>query len=500
MPLWSRTESLKPPGRDPNRRKTHLPGLVDMLANLRLDKKIERNHKIEQENEVRRDNNLTKKTEAIRRARIEWENRPVDSGEETRVPFDPETVICDDLSSLASLLTIDSQDYEKIRKSRPWREKLSEFLGIRFDLWAAGKDKDDEERERQTDLKAMRMVSNQTEGGSATGPSASTIQHSSKTFKTAPTFEPVARKIGMKREVIFIPQLFETANYNIHIPLAFFTNDNLRRLAMEGAYTSTRTIPNPSGTGGEIFILGVAKLCQSWGVPDSSHPTEGLDDYVIFLEAAQNYYDFECKRDPGGVEGQLYVEFAQKHFNFWRNQPDTHKLYKFWKPLELQLRMERATYHYLYDEAKYLRMWTKAETQAMIAGMMSDSSQRRSSSSVSASAGPQRSTPSFKGKRNEPYLERGKPPVCVGCTERGHKLSEHAEGKALKWSSAEKKGTTLWDKRDQKRICIIWNLYVPGSSRRCRGSCGNKHICSFCGDRGHGAFEWRCTQNPNTAA
>ncbi|THV04613.1 hypothetical protein K435DRAFT_790830 [Dendrothele bispora CBS 962.96] len=359
MPLWTRTESLKPPGREPNRRKTHLSGLVDMLANLGLDEKIERNHKIEQENKVRRKNNLTKKTEAISRARTEWENRPVDSGDETRIPFDPETAICDDLSSLASLLTIDSEDYEKIRKSRPWREKLSEFLGIRFDLWAAGKDKEDEERERQTDLEAMRMVSNRTEGGTA-----SATQHS-KTSKTAPIFEPVARKIGVEREVIFIPQLLETANYNIHIPLAFFTNDNLHRLAMEGAHTGTKTIPNPSGTGGKIFILDVAKLCQSWGIPDSNHPTEGLDDYAIFLEAAQNYYDFECKRDPGGVEGQLYAEFTRKHFNFWRSQPKALKLYKFWKPLELQLRMEKATYHYVYDEMEYLKMWMKAEMQAM---------------------------------------------------------------------------------------------------------------------------------------
>ncbi|THU87044.1 hypothetical protein K435DRAFT_921432 [Dendrothele bispora CBS 962.96] len=428
MPLWTRTESLKPPGREPNRRKTHLSGLTDMLANLRLDEKIERNHDIEQENKVRRKNNLKKKTDAISRARTEWENRPVDSGEETRIPFDPETAICDDLSSLASLLTIDSEDYEKIRKSRPWREKLRRENGRRTWRrcgWC------------RTGLKEVVQLLVQP----------NTPRHQ----KPRPIFEPVARKIGVEREVIFIPQLLETANYNIHIPLAFFTNDNLHRLAMEGAHTGTKTIPNPSGTGGKIFILDVAKLCQSWGIPDSNHPTEGLDDYAIFLEAAQNYYDFECKRDPGGVEGQLYAEFTRKHFNFWRSQPKALKLYKFWKPLELQLRMEKATYHYVYDETEYLKMWMKAEMQAMVADMMSDSSQRQpsSSSSVSASAGPQRSTPSFKGKRTEPFreffrgstAERGKPPVCVGCAERGHKFNEHADGKALKWSSAEKKGT-----------------------------------------------------------
>ncbi|THV08133.1 hypothetical protein K435DRAFT_958748 [Dendrothele bispora CBS 962.96] len=343
MLLWTHTESLKPPRRDPNMRKTHLPGLTDMLANSRLDKKIEMNHKIEQENETQKEKNLTKKTDAIKRARIELDNRPVDSGEETSVPFDPETVICDDFSSLASLLTIDSQDYEKIRKSHPWREKLSEFLGIRFDLWAAEKDKlKGMRRERQTDLEAMQ-------------------------------------------------------------------------------------IHNPA------LLKDIQKLrLPLWGIPDSSHPTEGLDDYVIFLEAAQNHYDFECMQE------------IQEEW----------KLYKFWKPLELQLNMEKATYHYL-DEVECLKMWTKAETQAMVAEMMSDTSQRRSSSSMSALAGPQRSAPSYKGKRPEPFRD-----FFPGFDSR------------TRQAAAEKKGTTLWDKRDQQRIRIIWNLYVPGSSRRCKGSVG----------------------------
>ncbi|THU98792.1 hypothetical protein K435DRAFT_777305, partial [Dendrothele bispora CBS 962.96] len=32
-----------------------------------------------------------------------------------------------------------------------------------------------------------------------------------------------------------------------------------------------------------------------------------------------------------------------------------------------------------------------------------------------------------------------------------HKFNEHAEGKVLKWSSAEKRDTALWDKQDQQR-------------------------------------------------
>ncbi|THV04479.1 hypothetical protein K435DRAFT_835336 [Dendrothele bispora CBS 962.96] len=330
MPLWKRGSSKRAEDFPPDQRRTHKNDEISrMLQALSLEDKIKLNHNIEASNNRRR------------RAHL-------------RHALDPSK---EDGSPTASLISIGDNEYQIIRKSPEWRNKLGTYLGLRFTQWAMEADEQDEketvlrererrewEREQAERGRLKRENPDETEGLNGSQPLSQALQKDSQLV--APLEEK--RTHGQAQPIVFPQYLFITANAKIPIPLGLFTTKNLRRLCVEGHAIPPKTHRNILSNQKE-YILDISRICDDFGIADSKHPTEGLS-YVEFMDAATNFYNFQCERDPDGPKGQGYAEFTRKHFEFFQHQSESPALYNFWKKHEFDLRVEKEAYNFGYDE------------------------------------------------------------------------------------------------------------------------------------------------------
>ncbi|THU92465.1 hypothetical protein K435DRAFT_800447 [Dendrothele bispora CBS 962.96] len=328
MPLWNRGSSKRAEDFLPDQRRTHKNDEISgMLQNLSLDEKIKFNHNIEVNNNRRRRAHLAH-------------------------ALDPSK---EDGSPTASLITIEDNEYQTIRKSPEW--------------WAMKANEQDEkekelrERERrewEREQVERRQVNRENpDDVEDTSGSQPVPQASKKNSKRAAPFSEEKRTHGQAQPIVFPQYLFVTANAKIHIPLGLFTTKNLKRLCVEGNAIAPKTHRNISSNQKE-YILDISKICDAFGITDSKHPTEGLS-YVEFMDAATNFYNFQCERDPDGPEGKGYAEFTRKHFEFFQHQTESPELYDFWKKHEFDLRVEKEAHNFGYDEAEYMRRWQIAQ-------------------------------------------------------------------------------------------------------------------------------------------
>ncbi|KAJ3835526.1 hypothetical protein F5878DRAFT_543016, partial [Lentinula raphanica] len=88
-------------------RRTHVAGLEDFLKKLPLEQKLKRNHEIEEKNLVRREK------QARHRAGLEEENG----------------------SPSASLISVSSEEWNTIRRSKTLFERVKDYIPAKFLAW-----------------------------------------------------------------------------------------------------------------------------------------------------------------------------------------------------------------------------------------------------------------------------------------------------------------------------------------------------------------------------
>ncbi|THU97104.1 hypothetical protein K435DRAFT_857908 [Dendrothele bispora CBS 962.96] len=189
----------------------------------------------------------------------------------------------EDGSPTASLISIGDNEYQIIRKSPEWRNKLGTYLDLHFTQWTRmGK----EQAERG------QLNKENPDDAEDTNESRPLPQTLKKNPKLAVPF--LEEKIhGQAQPIVFPQYLFVTANAKIHIPLGLLTTKILKRLCNQKEYN-----------------LDITKICNAFGIADSNHPTQDFS-YVEFMDSATtNFYKFQCERNPDRPEGQEAHNFG----------------------------------------------------------------------------------------------------------------------------------------------------------------------------------------------
>ena len=286
-------------------------------------------------------------------------------------------------------------------------------------------------------------------------------------------------------------------------PSPFFTHKSLRYIIDNLAILPFRKI-EADGVHKKGSILDVDKLSKTLGEELSL-------SYGQYSEAASQMFNFQSQRDndpPSDGIQETWTRFWELHFLFFDNQDDAEEYYDEWKHVELDLRRERWSYSYKYNEGYYASRYMTAKNNQNLRSQMEEDMNRREAklrAHFEAKARPRDQTygngPRFA--QNKPFPEAGSKPSasasCVLCADPSHTLFNHPRGKS-KFSD----GKPLWAKvngnkimsPDNKEICIRFNI---GGSRYCSLAFSKEkhgdnrlHICSFCGGKDHYALSWVC--------
>ncbi|KAJ3497788.1 hypothetical protein NLJ89_g10302 [Agrocybe chaxingu] len=225
---------------------SHTDKIIDFLKKLSLHNKLKKNKDIEAQNEARDLKTLEHLQDPVAHP---------DAGSET-----------------ASLITIDSEDIEKLRLPS-FRDQFRDVMPERTanDL-AILELADKVKRKRE-----------ESEGG----------KESKRRCVDGSIIKP--RSVDQPAPIIFIDMLFVSAK-KVSIPLLWFTNKSLRWLKdNEALLTTTKATPD-ADTNTTYRILEVSKITPLLG--DESKMTLSQ-----WSEAADNMYRFQSERDKKGHEG-----------------------------------------------------------------------------------------------------------------------------------------------------------------------------------------------------
>ncbi|KAF9020861.1 hypothetical protein BDP27DRAFT_1187790, partial [Rhodocollybia butyracea] len=132
----------------------------------------------------------------------------------------------------------------------------------------------------------------------------------------------------------------DSTNLSSSLPLCFFTLAHLQTIhAFQNELKTTRThVPDDDGKLTAVSTYDVAKLRERLGIAVDTGKTDGLT-FSQFRDAAQNFYTFEAERTEGHAQSTR-AQWTSDHFMFFLNQPDAEELYRYWKPIEYDLRLQ----------------------------------------------------------------------------------------------------------------------------------------------------------------
>ncbi|KAE9403808.1 hypothetical protein BT96DRAFT_973589 [Gymnopus androsaceus JB14] len=313
MQLLPKTVSISAPDRV---RVTHTNDkVIEELAKLDVDTRLELNYDIMKANRERRKKNL---------AHAQNSSRP-------------------EGSPMASLITIATADLETIRKNPTRFEALKRFFTDPLFLWFEQRNKRDKERKSRE----------------AEDPDRAEDERR-KSYILPPIVE-VQRNQTSTNDPSFCHELHE-AGRHFQIPLSLFTNS---RLAYISANAHGLKKIKVSRTGKPtVVVLDLASLLTHFGI-DPKDPLDGLS-FNDFRQAGRNLWCFECERDGTPDGSGTRSTWTRNHFGFWDSKPDAELMYKYWKPKEWKLREERYTYSLAFDLQDYREEWSQTKSAADI--------------------------------------------------------------------------------------------------------------------------------------
>ncbi|KAF5336708.1 hypothetical protein D9758_015078 [Tetrapyrgos nigripes] len=291
MTLITRGSSLRPDGFDPTNRKTHKNAeTIKLLKSLDLEGKLAMNKEIEEKNRLKRRAKLDKAM-----------GRPAD-----------------DLSPIASLVTIPDADYEDIRKAPDLFQRVKSLLSTRMLQYMTRKN---------TEEKAA--------GKDASGVHA-----------YAPEVKVVRRGSSATTDFNYPNELFLAANHN-YLPLGLFHSSRIHRIASTGNNLNTRIV-YPNGV--KTRIWDIAAMVKAFGFENDDF--EGLPTFVEYSDAMKNYSSFVVEWERKKEDGN-HAQFIFAHSTFWCKNFDIVDLYPYWKKTEKDLRLDWHDQRLGYDLTTY---------------------------------------------------------------------------------------------------------------------------------------------------
>jgi len=436
----------------PHPRKTHLPHILDKLKSLPLKLKLSMNKDIEQKNEQRALSAYNHLLDPV--------NNP-DPGSEA-----------------ASMITVSSDELLSLQIPSVM-STVSSVMPLYLLRLIGFKEQDKDKRRRDDPTESF----------------SSTEAHMAKR-RCMDGSKLIPRSAANAVEILFPQILFDT-EFEVSVPLSFFTHSNLRYIIDHASTLPTRRANGRSDGKKGPIIIDVDKLADKLG-------RELSIDYGQFIQASHQFYRFQSLRDA--ITDGPWTKCWYLHFQFFESKHDAEELYPYWKDCELQLRRERRSLSLDYNENQYDLLYSQAKNNAFLLKLIQE---RDGKSRYDA---PRRFAPSFP-KRGEEYPRKSEDTprksfqasggrvtasfTCIICAERGHSTFAHPpsqtkfpDGKNLWAKSANNRLCTP----DNKDICINFNL---GLSRTCTHGAERVHVCSFCGSKGHHALSWTCRTGPN---
>ncbi|KAG7092810.1 hypothetical protein E1B28_009126 [Marasmius oreades] len=324
-------------------------------------------------------------------------------------------------------------------------------------------------------------------------------------------FEEVEYSSMDSPEIDFPTDLIISLNHNPRKspPLGIFLPDNLKIIVRELASIKTKKVASILRSDKKATILDLDDLLSKLKIkPDDAF--EGLPDAYDCIEAMDGLCRFEAIRDSKGEKGIHYM-FMHAHCLYFKNKPDSKKYYKWWKPVELELRQKRFESMVKFSRQAYDDQWILmqakadgemaaearwADLEAKMARFREDESRKRRSY-------PNRDDDSKDFRTRKPFRSgNGGGPSsdlhCIACSLRGHSAKTHSTSDPSPlWASLRSK--MLYHPTSNKPLCGRFNIF--GTSKGDRdGKCSDckaEHVCSFCGRSEHYALSWKCQQKPS---
>jgi len=265
--------------------KTHLLHIVDKLKSLPLKIKLSMNKDIEQQNDQR----------ALRAYNhiLDPINNP-DAGSKT-----------------ASLITISSEEMSSLQipsvistVSSVMPLYLLRLLGL--------KDQDKDKRRRDDSHNSVESDSHMTKRRCMDGSKL------------------IPRSAANAVEIAFPQILFDT-EFEVAVPLSFFTHSNLCYIIDHASTLPTRRANGRSDGKKGPVIIDVDKLAENLG-------HELSIDFGQYIQASYQFYRFQSLRDS--IVDGLWTKCWYLHFQFFESRHDAEEFYPYWKEYELQLRRD----------------------------------------------------------------------------------------------------------------------------------------------------------------
>ena len=462
-PTQNHPENLPRPVENPplRVRRTHLSDAISgMLKTLSLPSRLKRNKEIETLNEARNLRNLSHLQNP--------ENPP---GSET-----------------ASFITIESSEINLLSSSSLFNSLHDTLPFYIMEKLALLKSLTDKNKRRLGDESLTDSIDD------------SALRIAKRRCMTAKSL--ISRNFQSRTSFNFPQIMFDTED-RMALPLSFFTHKSLRFMIDNLALLPIRKV-EANGVHKKGSILDVEKLSKTLGEELSL-------TYGQYSEAASQMFNFQAQRDndsPSDGATETWTRFWELHFLFFDNQDDAEEYYDEWKHVELDLRRERWSYNYKYNEDYYASRYMTAKNNRNIRIQFDEEMNRREArlrAQFEAKTRP-REYASGSGSRYgpvKPFPEAGSRPSasasCVLCADPSHTLFNHPREK-IKFSD----GKPLWAKTNGnklmspngKEICIRFNI---GGSRYCslayskdKHGDNRLHVCSFCGGKDHHALSWVC--------
>jgi len=145
------------------------------------------------------------------------------------------------------------------------------------------------------------------------------------------------------------PQIMFDTEDHMALPLSFFTHKSLCYMIDNLAILPICKV-EANGVYEKGSILDIKKLSKTL--------REELSlTYGQYSEAASQMFNFQSQRDndsPSDGDIETWTCFWELHFLFFDNQDDAEEYYDKWKYVELDLRRERWSYNYKYNEDYYV--------------------------------------------------------------------------------------------------------------------------------------------------
>ena len=163
-------------------------------------------------------------------------------------------------------------------------------------------------------------------------------------------------------EILFPQILFDT-EFEVAVPLSFFTHSNLCYIIDHASTLPTRRANGRSDGKKGPIIIDVDKLAKKLGCELSF-------DFGQYIQASHQFYRFQSLRDS--IVDSSWTKCWYLHFQFFESRHNAKEFYPYWKEYELQLRRDRRSLSLDYNENQYDLLFSQAKNNASILKLIQD--------------------------------------------------------------------------------------------------------------------------------